>query len=65
MHSFKKEAEILNEIQMIKNKDPRQNVLDGFLPYSIFDKEFKFFKDDDDEDEDGEKEEKKKKEAQY
>ena len=64
MHSFKKEAEILNEIQMIKNKDPRQNILGGFLRCSIFDKEYKFFEEDDDDDEDDEKEKKKKKEAQ-
>ena len=38
-------------------------MLDGFLACSIFDKEFKYDKEDDDEDEDGEKEEKKKKEA--
>ena len=40
---FEKEAQILNVIEMIKNKDPMLGDLDGSLRNRIHDKDFKPF----------------------
>ena len=59
--SFKKEAEILNVIQMIKNHDPKFTSLYGSLSYRIHDKDFKPFENMDSDEEVKDKKKSKKK----